>query len=461
MTGAAEIYIEGSPAERRAGHLDANGLALGLDIERVTRPRLIGAIYLARVKAVDKRLGAAFLDLGAAGIGLLSKAKDVIEGEAVLVQISRDAHDDKGPAALRQIVLWGRYLGLQPGRGGGLQCARALGQGKRRAEALAAAESGIADPTDLILRGPSWTVSGSELKAEADRLRATWADIQAKAKTEKAPALLLPTTPFIETMLRDAGPEARVALDDRLDFATAEKLCAQYFPDLLGGLAFHNDPAPIFDASGFSDILEQALGSEVTLTGGGRLTIEQTKALTSIDVDMGAGEAGASTKDEAIHRLNRRASEEIARQIILRRLSGLIVIDFAGLTGRGKMKTFLDILRSRLKNADTHSDVLGISPAGLVEITRQRMGPSLADLCLAPVAFPPAAPDALAAEVLRRALRLQGAGKPVVSLPDSAAAVLNDSMKAAREACEKRLGQPLILKPGAARLDVRLERDPA
>ncbi|HAJ22946.1 MAG TPA: hypothetical protein DCL95_23315, partial [Rhodospirillaceae bacterium] len=222
-----------------------------------------------------------------------------------MVQITRDAHDDKGPAALRQVVLWGRYLGLQPGRGGGLQCARALGQGKHRAEALAAAESGIADPTDLILRGPSWTVSGAELKAEADRLRATWADIQAKAKTEKAPALLLPTTPFIETMLRDAGPEARVALDDRLDFPTAEKLCSAYFPDLVGGLAFHNDPTPIFDASGFSDILEQALGTEVTLTGGGRLTIEQTKALTSIDVDMGAGEAGASTKDEAIHRLNR------------------------------------------------------------------------------------------------------------------------------------------------------------
>ena len=240
MTGAAEIYIEGSPAERRAGHLDANGLALGLDIERVTRPRLIGAIFLARVKAVDKRLGAAFLDLGAAGIGLLSKAKDITEGEAVLVQITRDAHDDKGPAAVRQPVLWGRYLGLQPGRGGGLQCARALGQGKHRAEALAAAESGIADPTDLILRGPSWTVSGAELKAEADRLRATWADIQARAKTEKAPALLLPTTPFIETMLRDAGPEARVALDDRLDFATAEKLCAEYFPDLSEGL----DPPP-------------------------------------------------------------------------------------------------------------------------------------------------------------------------------------------------------------------------
>ena len=176
---------------------------------------------------------------------------------------------------------------------------------------------------------------------------------------------------------------------------------------------------------------------------------------------MGAGEAGASTKDEAIHRLNRRASEEIARQIILRRLSGLIVIDFAGLTGRGKMKTFLDILRSRLKNAETHSDVLGISPSGLVEITRQRMGPSLADLCLSPVAYPPAAPDALAADALRRALRLQGAGKPVVALPDSAAAVLNGNMKAAREACEKRLGQPLILKPGAAKLDVRLERDPA
>ncbi len=459
MTGAAEIYIEGSPAERRAGHLDENGLAMALDIERVTRPRLVGAVYLARVTGIDRRLGAAFLNLGADGTGLLAKAKDIGEGEAVLVQISRDAHDDKGPAALRQIVLWGRYLGLQPGRGGGLQCARALGQGKRRAEAMARAESGISDHTDLILRGPAYTVTEVILAEEAHALRTLWADIQARAAVEKAPALLLPPTPFVETMLRDAGPEARIALDDRLDFAQAEALCKTRFPDLIPGLAFHNAPEPIFDVSGLSDILEQALGQEVRLSGGGRLTIQETKALTAIDVDMGASETGLSNKEEAIHRLNRRAADEIARQIVLRRLSGLIAIDFAGLTARGKMKTLIDILRSRLKSGDGFSDVLGMTAAGLVEITRQRVGPSLADLCIAPPTPARPAADALAAEALRRALRLKGAGKPVVALPDTAAALLaTGSMKAAREACEARLGQPLDLRPGAAHLDVRMER---
>lgn len=458
MSGGAEIYIEGSPAERRIGHLNVDGQAIAIEIERATRPRLAGAIYLARVRSVDKRMGAAFLDLGNGVSAMLSKAKDVEEGAALPVQVIRDAHDDKGPAVARQIVLWGRYLALQPGRGGGLQCARALGQGRRRAETLEEAEAALKDQSDLILRGPAAVVLGEVLAAEADKLRTQWRDIQSKVKTSKAPALLLESPEILDLTLREAGAEARVALDDRLDFAAAKDLAEKAYPDLIPGLAFHQGGTAMFDEAGLSDVLEEALGEEAPIPGGGRLTIQETRALTAIDVDIAGGEAGATVKAEALHRLNRRAAEEIARQILLRRLSGLIVIDFAGIAQRGKMKALLDMLRSRLKGSEGHTDILGISAAGLVEITRQRVGPSLADLCQAPAALRRQATDAEAAEALRLALRLNGHGAPTVSLSKGAYDLLKGVMKSSLEETERRLGRPLVFEPGAARLDVRLER---
>lgn len=458
MSGGAEIYIEGSPAERRAVHLDADGNAVAIDIDRATRPRLAGAVYLARVTALDKRLGAAFLDIGTGTPALLAKAKDVQEGAAFPVQISRDAHDDKGPAATRQITLWGRYVSFQPDQTRGLQTARSLGQGKRRAETVEEAEAALKDPTGLTLRGPAAEVTGDVIAAEADRLRHAWAAIKAKAGTEKAATVLLEPVPLVDQILRDAGPLARIALDDRLDFAAAEALVAERYPDLREGLAFYREPGAMFETVGVADILETALAREAALPGGGRLTIEETRALTAIDVDIADGEAGAAQKEEALHRLNRRAAEEIGRQILLRRLSGLIVVDFAGFKNRGRMKALIDILRSRLKAGEGHTDVLGVSAAGLVEITRQRVGPSLAELCLSAETAPRPSPDAEAAEALRRVLRLTGAGKPVLDLSRAAAALLDGPLRPARAETEKRLGQSLTVNAGAARPDARLER---
>lgn len=457
MSGGVEIYVESAPGEVRAGHLDGDGKPLAIDIDRATRPRYAGAVILARVQSIDKRMGAAFLDLGKGVSGLLPKAKGVEEGQAVLVQITRDAQDDKGPAASRQIVLWGRYLALQPGRGGGLQTARALGQGKRRAETLATAEAALSDPTDLLLRGPASDVAGTVLEAEAARLRADWAKIEG-ASSKDAPQILLPPPGFLELTLREAGNGARVALDDRLDHKRALDLCQALYPDLAEGLAFHSGPQSLFDASGLSDCLEEALAREVALVGGGRVCIEETRALTAIDVDIGGGEAGASGKEEALHRLNRRAAEEIARQILLRRLSGLIVIDFAGITQRGKMKALIDILRARLKGGEGHTDVLGVSAAGLVEVTRQRTGPSLSELCLSPAYAMGPAPDAEAAEALRRALRLTGAGKPTAVLSEAAIATLNGPLAKALEDTERRLGQSLTLIPGPQGPKLSMER---
>jgi len=180
--------------------------------------------------------------------------------------------------------------------------------------------------------------------------------------------------------------------------------------------------------------------------------------LIAVDVDLGGGEQGAAAGPEAQHRLNRRAAEEIGRQILLRNVSGLIVIDFAGFTQRGKMKALIDILRSRLKHGEGHADVLGISAAGLVEVTRQRAGPSLGELMAAPARAAEISSDAEAAEALRQSLRLTGAGKPAATLSRGAIACLNGPMKAALEETQRRLGQALTLIEGPSGPDCRMER---
>ena len=453
---ANEIYIEGSPGERRAGLLDDKGRVVGFAIDRPTRPRLVEGIYRARVTEIDKRTGGAYLDIGSGMQALLSKSKGLTSGDMLTVQISRDAHDDKGVSVSRQCVIWGRYLALQPGRGGGFQCARQLGQGKRRAEALSLAEASIEDPTDIILRGPATEVDGDTLAREADRLRTQWREVSGNQGND--PACLLSAPGFVELMLREAGPCARIALDDRLDVAQAEKLARDRYPDLTGGLAFHDGTRPLFEEAGLSDALEEALSRDVPLQGGGRLSIEETRALAAVDVDIGGGEQGVGAGPEAQHRLNRRAAEEIGRQILLRNLSGLIVIDFAGFTQRGKMIALIDILRSRLKQGEGHADVLGITAAGLIEITRQRSGPSLGELMAVRADLATIAPDAEAAETLRQSLRLTGAGKPMATLSRAAIGCLRGPMSDALKETERRLGQELILVEGAAGPDCRMER---
>lgn len=458
MTGGAEIYIEGSPAERRIGVLDEAGQPIAFDIERMGKTRLLGAIYRARVRSVDHRIGGAFLDLGLEEPALLTRAKDLSEGDAVTVQIVREAHATKGAAVSRQIVLWGRYVGYHPGEGAALRAARGLGQGRRRAETMDAVSAVLDDGRGIVLRAPASEVNPDVVAAEAVALSRRWADIEAAAKAARVPEALDEPADALTRALREAGPSARIALDDRLDFAEATRLAKAAYPDLVPGLAFHDGMAPIFEDSGLAEALEEALGPDVALPGGGRVTIEETQALTAIDVDMAGAEQGESLKPEALHRLNRRAAEVIARQIRLRRLSGLIVIDFAGLLPRGRSKSLIDILRSRLKDAPEPADVLGLSAAGLVEITRQRIGPSLAEECLGPQILRGPAPDTLAAEALRRALRLTGAGKPVLDLPEAAARALDGPLKPARLETERRLGQELLLRRGAKRLDVRMER---
>jgi len=444
-----DTLIEVSPGEVRIACVDGDGVLQTLEIERTTRPALAGAVLRARVARVEKAMRAAFVDLGTAGEALLPKGKDaggkpVTEGQWLLVQVTREAQGEKGPAVTARPVLTDRYLAYAP-YGHGVEFDRRLGQGRERADAeQAVAAAALAGEGGWKVRPPAVAADAALLNQSAERLKARW-DAITTSNAGAKPLLLEPAVQAWERAVREAPPGGRIATDDRLLHNRIEQAARENWPDLLADLMFHNEAAPLFDAAGVEDQIEEASGRTVPLIGGGNLVFDEAEAMTVIDVNLAEGANALRGADAAV-RLNVRAAEAAGRQIRLRNLSGLIVIDFVKMQRRAEGKRVIEALRRALKGGGGNADVLGMTAAGLVEITRQRTGPSLSDLTLAPVSSDrPAAPETLACRLLRDALRLRGGGRPTLTAPATVLKALQGDLADAVAETEKRLGQALVM----------------
>jgi len=220
----------------------------------------------------------------------------------------------------------------------------------------------------------------------------------------------------------------------------------QSTPDLDGRIALHDGRQPLFAEAGIEDQIAEALSRTVALPRGGSLVFDVLEALTAIDVNMGGAGTGRSS-DDAILTLNRVAAAEAARQVMLRNIAGLIVIDFVSMRNKGNRRHLVEAVRRAFAGDRVVVDVLGMTPAGLVEVTRQRRGRSLADLvCMPPRRDPDWQPAALACAALRAALRTLGAGRPVLRCHPSVAASLRGDLVGALAETERRLGQSLELR---------------
>lgn len=465
--GPSELYLDAIPGERRAALVGADGRLESLRIDRDGRPRVAEAIFRARVVRIDKQTGAAFLDLGPAGEAMLPKAGGLTEGAAVTVQATREAFGGKGAGVTRGWSLSERYLAWTAGRKG-IQWSPALGQGKRRSELEQALERAFAAAPDaaglrdgLSVRAQALAADGAALAGDLARLARRRAAILAAEAAARPPATLEPAPDFAQAAVRDAPAHARIATDDRALHQRLKGLAGEAWPDLAEGLAF-SDPArgALFEEAGLADSIEDALARRVPLSGGGRITIDRTEAMVVIDIDSGGSADGGGKKEEALFRLNKRALEEAARQIRLRNLSGLIVIDCVTLRGKGRMKALVESLRARVKSDPVKTDVLGFTAAGLIEATRQRFGPSLDELMNAPAGAPAPAPDAQATAILRAALRLRGAGRPTAQASEAVERAFAGPLAAAKAEVDRRLGRSLEVRRGEDRTPpiVEMER---
>ncbi len=478
---ASELLISAGPGEVRAALVE-DGRLVDLAIERAGAGGIVGQLFLARVIRVLPGMNAAFLDIGGGGGGgrdaFLSRADAeyadalrsgparraggdadtpisgfVAEGESLIVQIARDSVGDKAPQATTKITLPGHRLVYTPTQDGRAVSRRIVEEVERArlGEILAGLEGGH------IARTAAAGASAQALADESARLRGQWEEIRGMAAKSEAPAPLGGDSGLdpVARVLRDHAPDDldRILVDRREALGAAREYVAQYAPAWKDGLEFYAGEEPLFESREIEAQIEAALEPRAALASGGYLMIEPTQALTAIDVNTG-GNVGRGNAARTMLETNLEAAAEIARQVRLRNIAGLVAIDFIRMDRDDHKRQVVDALTAATRPDPQPVRVGRMTPFGLVELTRRRTRPPLADVlatscrrCQGTGRFRAPLGVALAAlrAVLREA-RIDPASAPSLVAAPQIIDCLSGEAAAAREEAEAELGRSLAMR---------------
>ena len=364
-----ELLITATPYGMQAAVV-AGGQPVAFFVEWSASPSRIGDLHVARPLGRMTGIDACIVDIGEGEEAFLQGARALDADDAPpIVQVVCDAYEGKRARVTRRPVLASRFATFRPG-GRGLTHSRRLRDPETR-RALAASLEGI------DLAGGAVTIraaAGScpdEAQSSVTTLAARWREVEAEARRDRTSRRLWHAGGLLGRLMRDVAQTGRtsIAIDDRAVFDRATTLATSEAPDLAPALSFAAvDPstAPLFERHDCAGRFAAALDPEVVLPGGARLTIEETRSLCAIDVDTSQSASAAAETAEAA-----------GREIVLRNLAGLIVIDFAGRGGARRRKAQLAALERALEADRTPHRVLGVTAGGVVEVNRQRLGPSL------------------------------------------------------------------------------------
>ena len=381
-----KLLISVTPAEVRGALVD-NGKVREVIIERSLQKSVVGNVYLGRIIRAAHEINAAFVDIGIGRGGLLvhdedrkTGASSGHEGEAVLVQVVRDATGHKGTQLSTRITLPGRYLVYAPSLNQ-VKLSRRIEDVEER-QRLREILQEISRPGEgYIVRTASAGVSSEDLAEDADSLRAIWDRIETRRAIAEPPECIHADLDPVSRILRDQRLRDldRILVDDRTATRVVSEFCGAVAPEVATRIRYHSGPDDMFECHGINEEIELACSPRVDLPSGGNLMIEATEALTSIDVN--SGRAGSGSEPEDVYfRINSEAAVEVVRQIRLRNLSGLIVIDFIRMVDDQRQEALLEILRKEVTEDRSRPNVLGSTRGGLVEITRRRARESLPEI---------------------------------------------------------------------------------
>jgi len=402
-----EIVINVTPQETRAA-ITAAGVVQELLIERAASRGLVGDIYMGRVARVLPGMQSAFVDIGLDRAAFLHVAdiregrkngedakpieKVLAEGQPVLVQVVKDPIGTKGARLSTQVSIAGRLLVYLPAasahedahigisqRIGGEEGRQQLRE--RLQQLLPADERG-----SFIVRTLAEEASTEELRADLDYLRHLWAVVRERsASAGAAPLRLYQDLSLAQRVLRDmvTADTQRVLVDSRENFQKLAAFAQTYMPKVQAKLEHYTGERPIFDLYNVEPEIEKALSRRVELKSGGYLIIDQTEALTTIDVNTG-GFVGSRSFDDTVFKTNLEAAQAIARQLRLRNLGGIIIVDFIDMESPEHRGGVLEELKRALARDRTRVTVNGFTALGLVEMTRKRTRESLAHILCEP-----------------------------------------------------------------------------
>ena len=390
------------PEELRVALVDGQRL-YDLDIEAKGREQKKANIYKCRVVRIEPSLEAAFVDFGADRHGFLPfkeiarslfktpksggdgrgrvNIKDELEvGQEYIVQVEKEERGNKGAALTTFISLAGRYLVLMPNnpRAGGVS--RQI-EGSNRAEAREAMSAlEIPQGMGLIIRTAGVGKSPEELQWDLDYLQMLWSAIQAAAKEKSAPLLIYQESEVVIRAIRDylRNDIAEIWIDDNELFHRARDIMEQVMPHNLPKLNLYSENDPLFNRYQIEGQIETAFAREVQLPSGGVLIIDHAEALTSIDINSAKATKGEDIEETAFN-TNLEAADEIARQLRLRDLGGLFVIDFIDMASGRNQREVENRLREGLRVDRARVQTGRISRFGLLEMSRQRLRPSLGE----------------------------------------------------------------------------------
>lgn len=384
------------PEELRVALVDGQKL-YDLDIESGSREQKKSNIYKGKITRIEPSLEAAFVDFGAERHGFLPlkeinreyfvkdpgpgriNIKDVLkEGQEVIIQVDKEERGNKGAALTTQVSLAGRYLVLMPNnpRAGGIS--RRI-EGDERTE-LREAMKGVEVPDKMgvIVRTAGIGRSAEELQADLDYLVRLWDAIQRASDERSAPCLLLQESNVIIRAVRDylRHDIGEVLIDTDEAYEEALSFVQQVMPSFQNKFKRYSDSIPLFNRYQIESQIESAFQREVKLPSGGSIVIDPTEALVSIDINSSRATKGADIEETALN-TNLEAADEIARQLRLRDMGGLVVIDFIDMLSPKNQREVENRLKKALEMDRARIQVGRISRFGLMEMSRQRLRPSL------------------------------------------------------------------------------------
>ena len=408
-----DILINWTPQETRVAVVE-HGAVQDLHVERTLERGLVGNIYAGKVVRVLPGIQSAFIDIGLERAAFLHVAdvqqvadaarttggnpstppppieRLVFEGQTMTVQVIKDPIGTKGARLSTQISIAGRLLVFLP-QDDHIGISQKIGspelreQLRSRMAVLVQVSEGSGSTGGFILRTNAEEATDAELADDIAYLRKTWAAIRERSFKMPPGSLLHQDLSLLQRVLRDLVHEGTqsIRIDSRQQFDVLKAFGEVFTPSSVGKLEHYKGERPIFDLYSIDEEIARALSRRVDLKSGGYLIIDQTEALTTVDVNTG-GYVGARNFDDTIFKTNLEAAGAIARQLRLRNLGGIVIVDFIDMTREEHREAVLAEFRKQLARDRTRTTTSGFSALGLVEMTRKRTRESLAHMLCQP-----------------------------------------------------------------------------
>ncbi len=396
-----EIFINVTPQETRVAFVE-NGVLQEVQIERAQKRGLVGNIYKGKVSRILPGMQAAFIDVGLERTAFLHAADIAMnadeskahtengkphadissllrEGQDVVVQVIKDPLGTKGARLITQVSIPSRYLVFLPGTHHiGVSQKIESEEERLRLKDIIAQLMPELEVGGYIVRTVAEGVSKEAIRNDMQFLQKLWLTIQQRTSDVESPCMIHDDLQIVMRTMRDLGSSEieKIRIDSRETYEKVKKFTGKFIPHLEDRVEHYPGERPLFDLYGIEDEIHKALDRKVQLKSGGYLIIDQTEAMTTVDVNTGAF-VGHRNQEETIFKTNLEASQAIVRQLRLRNLGGIIIIDFIDMNDVEHRRQVIRALEKYLERDSAKSQITEVSVLGLVEMTRKRTRESL------------------------------------------------------------------------------------